>query len=279
MLMEERRQLILNEINVKNIVYVKDLAKRYSVTMETIRKDLEDIINENSDIRKVYGGALKSSSNIVDESYNLRNELFSNEKSILAEKGANLINDGDSIFLDAGTTVSKIIPHLKSKQNLKIVTVSISVINEFINFFSGIDHTHSIFLVGGEVKPNLLSTSGVKVASDLENYFFDKAFLTLDGISLENGITSHNHDEALVTKTALKQSLENIFLITDEKFDTSKFYKVCNLNQVNSLISVNTENSFLKNLVKNFNINLYLCVIIFLLNNGGKLYEKNTVYT
>ena len=257
MLMEERRQLILNEINIKNIVYVKDLAKRYSVTMETIRKDLEDIINENSDIRKVYGGALKSSSNIVDESYNLRNELFSNEKSILAEKGANLISDGDSIFLDAGTTVSKIIPHLKSKQNLKIVTVSISVINEFINFFSGIDHTHSIFLVGGEVKPNLLSTSGVKVTSDLENYFFDKAFLTLDGISLENGITSHNHNEALVTKTALKQSLENIFLITDEKFNTSKFYKVCNLNQVNSLVSVNTENSFLKNLVKNFNINLY----------------------
>ncbi|MGL5778909.1 DeoR family transcriptional regulator, partial [Cetobacterium sp.] len=94
MLMEERRQLILNEINIKNIVYVKDLAVRYSVTMETIRKDLEEIIFENQDIKKVYGGALKSSSSIIDESYNLRKELFSNEKTILAQKGVTLINDG-----------------------------------------------------------------------------------------------------------------------------------------------------------------------------------------
>ena len=257
MLMEERRQLILNEINIKNIVYVKDLAVRYSVTMETIRKDLEEIIFENQDIKKVYGGALKSSSSIIDESYNLRKELFSNEKTILAQKGVTLINDGDSIFLDAGTTISKIVPYLKNKKNLKIVTVSLSVINEFITFFSSIDHTHSIFLIGGEVKLNLLSTSGIKTSLDINNYFFDKAFLTLDGLSLENGVTSHNHDEALVTRTALKHSLENIFLVTDEKFNTSKFYKVCDLNQVNYLVSVNPENSFLKNLVKNFNINLY----------------------
>lgn len=147
--------------------------------------------------------------------------------------------------------------YLKNKKNLKIVTISLSVINEFINFFSNINHTHSIFLIGGEVKLNLLSTSGIKISLDINNYFFDKAFLTLDGLSLENGITSHNHDEALVTRTALKHSLENIFLVTDEKFNTSKFYKVCDLNQVNYLVSVNPENSFLKNLVKNFNINLY----------------------
>lgn len=147
--------------------------------------------------------------------------------------------------------------YLKNKKNLKIVTISLSVINEFINFFSNINHTHSIFLIGGEVKLNLLSTSGIKISLDINNYFFDKAFLTLDGLSLENGITSHNHDEALVTRTALKHSLENIFLVADEKFNTSKFYKVCDLNQVNYLVSVNPENSFLKNLVKNFNINLY----------------------
>lgn len=124
--------------------------------------------------------------------------------------------------------------YLKNKKNLKIVTISLSVINEFINFFSNINHTHSIFLIGGEVKLNLLSTSGIKISLDINNYFFDKAFLTLDGLSLEN-----------------------IFLVTDEKFNTSKFYKVCDLNQVNYLVSVNPENSFLKNLVKNFNINLY----------------------
>lgn len=124
--------------------------------------------------------------------------------------------------------------YLKNKKNLKIVTISLSVINEFINFFSNINHTHSIFLIGGEVKLNLLSTSGIKISLDINNYFFDKAFLTLDGLSLEN-----------------------IFLVTDENFNTSKFYKVCDLNQVNYLVSVNPENSFLKNLVKNFNINLY----------------------
>ena len=257
MLMEERRQLILDEINVKNIVYVKELAKRYSVTMETIRKDLEDIINENSEIKKVYGGALKSSSSVVDENYNLRNELFFDEKNILAKKGASLIKDGDSIFLDAGTTISKIIPHLKNKKNLKIVTVSLSIINEFINFFNSINHTHSIFFIGGEVKLNLLSTSGVKTSLDISNYFFDKAFLTLDGLSLENGITSHNQEEALVTKAALNQSLENIFLITDEKFDTSKFYKVCDLKKVNNIVSLDVNHTFLKKLSKNFNINLY----------------------
>lgn len=257
MLMEERRQLILEEINIKNIVYVKELSKKYSVTMETIRKDLEDIIFENSDIKKVYGGALKSSSTAIDESYSLRSELFSNEKDILAKKAVSIINDGDSIFLDAGTTISKMIPYLKNKKNLKIVTVSLSVINEFTSFFNTDNNTHTILLVGGEVKLNLLSTSGTKTATDISNYFFDKAFLTLDGISLENGITSHNHDEALVTKTTLKQSLENIFLITDEKFNTSKFYKVCDLNQINSIISTTSENTFLQNLIKKFNINLY----------------------
>ncbi|MGL5950819.1 MAG: DeoR family transcriptional regulator, partial [Cetobacterium sp.] len=106
MLMNQRRQHILEELNQKNIVYVKELSEKYSVTMETIRKDLEDIVTENIDIQKVYGGAIKSST--VDESYSIREELFSTEKDLLGKKATELINDGDCIFLDAGSTVTKL---------------------------------------------------------------------------------------------------------------------------------------------------------------------------
>ncbi len=257
MLMEKRRKLILEEINIKNIVYVKKLAKKYSVTTETIRKDLEDIILENRDIKKVYGGALKSSSNAIDESYTLRNELFSDEKDILAQKAATLIEDNDCIFLDAGTTVVKLIPYLKNRKNLKIVTVSFSVVIEFFKFFKTFENSHKIFFIGGEVKLNLLSTSGTKAVFSIKDYLFNKAFLTLDGLSLEKGITSHDCDEAFVTSEVLKNSIQNIFLVTNDKLNTSKFYKVCDLDSVNSIVSLNPENDFLKKISKNFNINLY----------------------
>lgn len=257
MLVEERRQLILEEINVKNIVYVKELSKKYRVTMETIRKDLEDIILENHEIKKVYGGALKSSSNIIDENYSLRNELFSNEKDLLAQRGADLIENDDCIFLDAGTTVAKLVPFLKNKKNLKIVTVSFAVIAEFLKHFKDNENSHKIFFIGGEVQLNLLSTSGTKTTFSVGDYYFNKAFLTLDGISIEKGVTSHNCDEALVTSEVLKHSMENIFLVTSEKLNTSKFYKVCDLNSINTIITLDSKNDFVKKISKNFNIKLF----------------------
>lgn len=255
MLMNQRRQHILEELNQKNIVYVKELSEKYSVTMETIRKDLEDIVTENIDIQKVYGGAIKSSA--VDESYSIREELFSTEKDLLGKKAAELINDGDCIFLDAGSSVTKLIPHLKYKKNLKIVTVSLAALIEFTKFFSTTENTHKIFFMGGEVKFNLLSTSGTTVALSIRDYYFNKAFLTLDGISFEKGITSHNCDEAHVTAEVLKHCSENIFMITEEKFNSTKFYKVCNLDSVNTIISSNPEDEFLKKISKNFNVKIY----------------------
>ncbi|MGL4672202.1 MAG: DeoR/GlpR family DNA-binding transcription regulator [Cetobacterium sp.] len=255
MLMNERRQYILEELNKTNIVYVKKLSEKYSVTMETIRKDLDDIIAETTDIKKVYGGALKSSS--VDENYSVRDELFSNEKDSLGKKAAELIKDDDCIFLDAGSTITKIIPHLKSKNNLKIVTVSLAVLIEFTKFFQNTNCTHKIFFIGGEVKLNLLSTSGTEVALSIKNYFFNKAFLTLDGISFEKGITSHNYDEAHVTAEVLKHCSKNIFMITEEKFNSIKFFKVCNLDSVHTIIADNPNNQFLKEISQNFEINIY----------------------
>ena len=74
---------------------------------------------------------------------------------------------------------------------------------------------------------------------------------------MEKGITSHDCDEAFVTSEVLKNSTQNIFLVTNDKLNTSKFYKVCDLDSVNSIVSLNPENDFLKKISKNFNINLY----------------------
>lgn len=256
MLMEERRQGILEEINKKNIVYVKELSQKYSVTMETIRKDLEDIISENQEIKKVYGGALKSSSTVIDENYSLREELFSNQKEYLGKKAAELIDDDDCIFLDAGTTITKIIPFLRDKKNIKIVTVSIAALMELTKYSFISENNNKVYFIGGEVKLNLMSTSGTSVVLAIDDYTFDKAFLALDGISIEKGITSHNSDEALVTSEVMKNSKKNVFLATDEKIETSKFYKVCTLDKVDILITTDPKSEFLEKLSRNFNINI-----------------------
>ena len=128
----ERRREIMKLLNQHQKVYVQDLSKLFDVTDETIRRDLEKLEQQNL-VKRCYGGAVINDHTSQDISFLKRIDINNSNKVYIAKKAEHLINDGDTLMVDASTTCLALLRYLKDKKDLTIITNSIRLINEFVN--------------------------------------------------------------------------------------------------------------------------------------------------
>ena len=213
MLTHERHSVILETVNSKKSATISELCNLLNASESTIRRDLSEL-SEKGLIQKVRGGAIAfdESFSVIEHNVEEKSHLFVQEKTAIAKYAANLIEDGDFIFIDAGTTTEKMIDYLPQK-NVTFVT------NAFTNAKKLAQRGFQVFITGGKIKLSTEAVVGAECVSNINSYNFTKSFLGANGIALKAGVTTPDINEASVKSAVIKNSRQVYILADHSKFD------------------------------------------------------------
>ena len=230
MLAAMRRKKIYEEIRERKSVPVPFLAKQFSVTEETIRRDLKVLEAEGMVIR-TYGGAFIQDGveNLVDA--NIRSGAYVENKRIIAERSRQFVHEGDTIFLDNSTTAFHLANELKD-MDLTVLTNNLPIINL-------LSHSDSIRLVviGGIYSSTENAFCGDMTVRELDNYFVDSSFLSCRSISLENGITDSVEKWTRLRQEAIRRSNKSYIIADHTKFGRTSYLWICDFSSISALIT------------------------------------------
>lgn len=249
-MLEERRALIVKKLQNEQTLKVKDLIKLFGVSNETIRRDLE-CLETSGYLQRVYGGAIKKGAFGQEPSYDKREVANYEAKKAIAHKAADLIKDGDVVFIDIGTTCCEVAKLLGDKKNLKVITNSFLIANELTSF-----NTCRVIVLGGELRNGEFSLSGCLTIQNLKNFNADKAVIGAGGLTIENGITDYNSEEACIRKMMIKQAKYTIVVCDSSKIGITAMSNVCGLETVGILITDNNISRNMKKQISDFRVPL-----------------------
>lgn len=206
---QQRRRLIIEKLGLEGEVYVESLAKAFSTSEVTIRKDLAELENNGLLLRK-YGGAVP----LPKESAELTTPEFSIRKQVIARAAAALINDHDRIIIDSGSTTAALLPELKKKLGLVVMTNSMEVANTLLEW----ENEPKVLMTGGTWDPQSHSFQGAMAEQMLRAYNFDHAFLGAAGIDVDRGTTTFNELTQL-SKTMAEVANNVVVMAESEKLE------------------------------------------------------------
>ncbi|WNF21303.1 DeoR/GlpR family DNA-binding transcription regulator [Mesobacillus jeotgali] len=223
MLTPERHQLILQMIKDKPIVKIQDLVDRTGASESTIRRDLT-ILEEGKFLKRVHGGAARLRGKLQEPSMIEKSTKFLQEKRQIAQYAASLVEEGDSIYLDAGSTVLEMVNFLPAKD---IVVVT----NGLMHLPQLLERNIETYVIGGYAKLKTNAIIGRGALASLEQYRFDKCFLGVNGIHPDSGYTTPDQEEAMIKQKAMSLSRESFVLADDTKFSEITFAKIADLHE------------------------------------------------
>lgn len=230
MLAVTRKSKIKDIISEKKSVVVSELAKDFSVTEETIRRDLKSLEDESFLIR-TYGGAFIQDGVQNEVELSIRETAYTDSKQAIAKKCAEIIHNGDSIFLDASTTALFIAKEVRDMR-LTILTNSLKV----INLLTDCPNIHLIS-IGGIFNSTNMSFAGTSALQALDGYYVDKTFMSCRSLSQDHGITDSTETMSEIRKKLMTRS-NNIYVVADySKFDKTSFISICNFKDIDGIIT------------------------------------------
>ncbi|MCK3654990.1 transcriptional regulator [Pasteurellaceae bacterium Macca] len=235
----ERQQRILDYLIAHGKTDVDVLANYFQLTGATIRKDLTILENQKKVLR-TYGSVVflpEESDQPIDQKTHIN--LFQKQK--IGQKATTLIRDGDSIILDAGSTVLQMIPHLTPFNNLTVMTNSLHIVNGITQ----LNKSYNLWISGGTFREKSSSFHGYLAESAFKGSNFDVLFIGTDGIDPEIGLTTFN--EVYGVSQAMCNAAKKIIVLTDSsKFGRKSPNVVCGLDKVDTVITDNNLSSDMK---------------------------------
>ncbi len=234
-LAEERKKIILETLEQKQKVTVRSLSSTFQVSTETIRRDLDDLESQGK-LKKVHGGAIKISFQGQEPPHKQREKIHLEEKIEIGRAASNLVKDNEIIALDVGTTTMQLIPYLKDKNNLTIVVNSVPALNLLLEYKNNNMFSGKVIYLGGEVNPYQMSSFGPVTEKILNEFYFDKAFIAVGGISLEHGLTGYDIHEGSLSKKIIEHSKEVIVVADHSKVGVRNFYKIADMEHIHVIV-------------------------------------------
>ena len=187
----ERRRQIAKLADESGVLRIGELASRFQVADETIRRDLV-WLEQQGVLTREHGGALSAGSD-RESLYNSREREHSREKRLIAQVAVDFVRDSSTIILDSGTTTHHLVPLLRSKRDLVVITNGISHVAGLLA-----NPTTSVVVAGGSVRRESVGTVGDLAVATLEKLHADHTFLATHGFSAQMGITYPNLEEVAV---------------------------------------------------------------------------------
>jgi DeoR/GlpR family transcriptional regulator of sugar metabolism len=227
----ERQNQIITILKEKKSVSVVELAKMLFIGQATIRRDL-DLLQKQNLIKRTYGGAVLMEGLNVEIPLYVRENDQAVEKESIGENAAKLVHNGDILILDSSSTTYKMIHFLKSKENLTVITNGVKAtiaLGEIL-------HT-KVYCTSGRLRENSLSLVGEQAKKFISNYQAETLFFSCRGITRETGAMDSSDDEAELRKEMIKISKRVVLLFDSTKFDKTAFYKICDFDKIDYIIT------------------------------------------
>lgn len=230
MLPNQRREKILEMIREDGHAKVLQLSQIFKVSEVTIRQDLEKL-EADGYVAREHGGAFLKDIGLNVKKIALQNQEHLAQKAAIAKKSLEMIDDGDTIILDSGSTTTEIAKLIGGYKNLTVITNSLN-----IALILGADPEINLVLTGGEFKAPTLSLTGQKAADFFNDLHVDKLFLATAGITLKSGLTYPSISD-IVVKRSMIESANLTYVVADSsKIGKSSFASLGALSLIDYLI-------------------------------------------
>lgn len=229
---QQRRNLVMKEMNKQGKVEIDQLAEQLQVSAMTIRRDLT-LLEENGKLIRTIGGAVLPKPLITETPFSTKETIHMDEKKQVAEKALPFIESGQTILLDSGTTTLELAKLLKNEHDLTIITNDIRIAIE-LN-----DSNLHVIMIGGSMQNNVGTVYGAKAIQFVDDIYVDLFFLGAHAIDVHAGVTSPSLEKTML-KQAMIQAAESTWLLADSsKIGEKAFSKVCDLHDITGFITDN----------------------------------------
>jgi DeoR family fructose operon transcriptional repressor len=249
---EERLQKISEYVQNKTRASVQKLCEIFNVSESTIRRDLSELENRKL-LKRTHGGAICLESVSFEPTYSEKEDKYRDEKQLIAEKASELIEEGDSLIIDAGTTTLYLAAELSKFKNLTVVTNSINLIQQ-LSDIQGIN----IMATGGMLRKNTMALAGPVAEESLERIRVDKAFIATNGLDAKIGLTTPNVLEASIKQKMMNVSDQVIIMADHSKIGKVSFAKFGDLTDVDACITGDSISNEQMAELERANIKVYL---------------------
>ncbi len=206
---------------------MNDMSKLLDVSTVTLRSDFDDLADKGYLIR-TRGGALPA----FHPAILARQKTFTEAKTAIAKAAADLISDGDTVMIEAGTTTSLIGRFLLGKRGVKVVTDSTLLLP-----YARSNPALHLTIVGGIFHPEAESMVGPIAVDHLKQFHVKTAFIGTDGLSVENGLTTHMMEATEVVRTMHNRSDRTVLLADSGKWGQAGFARIIPLDEVDILVT------------------------------------------
>jgi DeoR/GlpR family transcriptional regulator of sugar metabolism len=231
LLAAERRANIARMAEQHGSVRVAELSTLFDVTEETIRRDLEELEKEGY-LKRTYGGAVNINGTGLELPFARRVESHREEKNIIARYAATLVQEGETIILDASTTALWLAKHLTGRRDLTVVTNSIQCVMELAGR-PGI----RVICTGGNLRERTLAFAGPLAERAISGYYVDKVFMSGKGLTPDGGLTDSNELEVELKKAMLVAAKEKFALVDSSKLGHRAFARIDELANFTQIIT------------------------------------------
>ncbi|HML67027.1 MAG TPA: DeoR/GlpR family DNA-binding transcription regulator [Clostridia bacterium] len=228
---DTRRKKILEVLRRDGQVRVAQLSEALGATVVTIRSDL-DALEQDGYLERTQGGAIQTMKNYYNLEFQRRKqEHLANKKSIAAT-AASLVRDGDTLFINSGTTTYFTAVELKQRKNLNVVTNSISVAVELGGLPS-----FRVILLGGDINAQYSFTYGEDVKEQISRYRANWAILSVDGVNPGTGITTYHAEESVIDRIMIERAQTAAIVADSSKLGRESFSLISALSRGTVLIT------------------------------------------
>jgi DeoR/GlpR family transcriptional regulator of sugar metabolism len=228
MLKKERQEFILHQLNLHNKILCADLSDMMDVSDDTIRRDLQELAQEEKLI-KVHGGALSKSFHTAFDRkmvYNLE------DKNIIAQKTAALVQSGMYILTSGGTSILEFAKSLDPNLNATFFTCSLNAAIEFAHHPS-----IEVVMIGDKVSKDSMLTTGASAVQTIESIQADLCILGINSLDTQFGLSENDWEVVQIKKAMIKASKKTICIGISEKLNSQQKIKVANLDEIDILIT------------------------------------------
>ncbi len=227
-LTSQRKQNILALLQQSGQVVAKELSKQLGLSEDTIRRDLRELAAEGL-LQRVHGGALPASPAVRDFSFRLN--VATEEKRLIGKAAAAMVQPGQVVILDGGTTAVQIVRHFPPQLKATVVTHSPTIAVELV------EHSNiEVILIGGRLFKHSVVAVGAPAIESIARIHADTYFMGVTGIHAEMGLTTGDFEEAHVKRALSASAAETIVLASPEKLNAVSPYVIAPLSEISGMI-------------------------------------------
>jgi len=227
----QRRERIQKYLETHKIARTVDLYKMLGTSEATVWRDLE-WMEQKGIIERTHGGAMLSQRMTPEPEYQLRAKKHPEEKQLIGALAASLIENGDIVFINSGTTTTQVIRQIRSDADITVFTNNLLAALELGE--PGFHH----YLIGGEFQARSLSLAGRFATENLKQVYADKTIIGVDGISSKYGCTVAANTEAEIVRLMIEHTKGQVIIVADHsKWDMVSNFQVASLEDIDKLVT------------------------------------------